>query len=318
MSKKDGAPVQAQLVLGSVTHVGRVRKGNQDAYCALLAPNTPLGVGGVLAVADGMGGHQGGERASQMAMAGVVRLLGKKKPTADRDTLPPAPPDERLAQISAVVAQVNSEIFAAANSPETRGMGTTLSLAVIEGSTLSVGHVGDSRVYLHRNGNLAQLTADHSWVAEEVARGALSPEEARNHPRRNLITRAMGIGPEVEPVTFSAELEQGDTLLLCSDGLHGLVRDEQIGAVLSSKAPKEAADVLVDMANTAGGNDNITAVVARVASVVPLPPAVWEDAGGKTLAADEGGGRAWELTVLLFPFLLLRWVLGTMLKVFRR
>ena len=318
MSKKNGAPAQAQFVLGSVTHVGRVRKGNQDAYCALLAPNTPLGVGGVLAVADGMGGHQGGERASQMAMAGVVRLLGKKKPNADRDTLPPTSPDERLAQISGVVAQVNAEIFAAANSPETRGMGTTLSLAVIEGSTLSVGHVGDSRVYLHRNGNLAQLTPDHSWVAEEVARGALSPEEARKHPRRNLITRAMGIGVEVEPVTFSAELEQEDTLLLCSDGLHGLVRDEQIGAVLSSKEPKEAAEVLVDMANTAGGSDNITVLVARIASVVPLPPAVWEDAGGKTVTADEGDRRPWELAVLLFPFIVLRWVLGTMLKVFMR
>jgi len=275
-------------------------------------------VGGVLAVADGMGGHQGGERASQMAMAGVVRLLGKGKPRADRDTLPPASPDERLAQISDVVAQVNSEVFAAANTPETRGMGTTLSLAVIEGSTLSIGHVGDSRVYLHRNGSLAQLTPDHSWVAEEVARGALSPEEARRHPRRNLITRAIGIGPEVEPVTFAAELEQGDTLLLCSDGLHGLVRDEQIGAVLSSKEPKEAADVLIDMANTAGGNDNITVVVARVTSVVPLPPAVWEDAGGKTIADGERGDRAWELTVLLFPFILLGWIARTVLRVFRR
>ena len=318
MSNRSGATPQAQLVLGSVTHVGRVRKANQDAYCALLAPNTPVGVGGVLAVADGMGGHQGGERASQMTIAGVVRLLGKGQPPPASDSLPPASADGRLAQIRDAVAHVNDEVLAAASTPETRGMGTTLSLAVIEGATLSVGHVGDSRVYLHRNGNLAQLTPDHSWVAEEVARGALSPEEARKHPRRNLITRAIGIGPSVEPHTFAAELEQGDILLLCSDGLHGLVGDEQIGAVLSGKEPKEAADALVDMANAAGGNDNITAVVARVTSVEPLPPAVWEDAGGKTIAAGERGGWGWELTVLLSPFLLLRWILRTAFRVFKR
>ena len=318
MSNKNGSSPQGQLVLGAVTHVGRVRKANQDAYCALLAPNTPHGVGGVLAVADGMGGHQGGERASQMAVAGLVRLLGKGRPGEDRDTLPPGFTDWRSAQIQDVVAQVNKEVFAAADTPETRGMGTTLSLTIIEGSTLTVGHVGDSRVYLHRNGNLAQLTGDHSWVAEEVARGVLTPEEARHHPRRNLITRAIGIGPTVEPVTFAAELEQGDTVLLCSDGLHGLVSDEQIGAVLSSKEPREAADALVEMANAAGGNDNITAVVARVASIEPLPDALWEDAGGRTLAAGGRGGRLWELKVLLFPFILLWWILRSIFRVFKR
>ena len=318
MSNKSGATPQIQLVLGSVTDVGRVRKSNQDAYCALLAPNTPPGVGGVLAVADGMGGHQGGERASQMATAGVRRLLGKARPGVSPDTVPPASPDGRLAQIRDVVTKVNGEVFAAANTPETRGMGTTLSLAVIEGATLSVGHVGDSRVYLLRNGSLAQLTPDHSWVAEEVARGALSPEDARQHPRRNLITRAVGIGPSVEPFTFSAELEQGDTLLLCSDGLHGLVPDEQIGAVLSGKEPKEAADTLIEMANAAGGNDNITAVVARVASVEPLPAAVWEDAGGRTIAGGKGGGLGWEAKVLLFPVRLPWWILRSMFRVFKR
>ena len=318
MSKKSDATPQTQLVLGSVTDVGRVRKSNQDAYCALLAPNTPPGVGGVLAVADGMGGHQGGERASQMATAGVRRLLGKGRPGVSPDTVPPASPDGRLAQIRDVVTRVNSEVFAAANTPETRGMGTTLSLAVIEGSTVSVGHVGDSRVYLLRNGSLAQLTPDHSWVAEEVARGAISPEEARTHPRRNLITRAIGIGPSVDPVALSAELEQDDTLLLCSDGLHGLIRDEQIGAVLSSKEPKEAADTLTEMANAAGGNDNITVVVARVISVEPLPAAVWEDAGGRTIAGGKGGGWGWEAKALLFPVRLPWWILRLIFRVFKR
>jgi len=295
--------------------VGRVRKANQDAYCALLAPNTPPGVGGVLAVADGMGGHQSGERASQMAVAGVLRLLGKRQAGASRDTLPP---NGRPAQLRGVVEQVNSEVFAAAATPETRGMGTTLSLAVVEGDTLSIGHVGDSRVYLLRNGNLAQLTPDHSWVAEEVARGAITAEEARTHPRRNLITRAIGIGQTVEPVTLSAELEQGDILLLCSDGLHGMVPDDQISAVLSSEEPKAAAARLVDMANAAGGNDNITAIVARLATAEPLPAEVWEDSGARTVAPGRQESRAWELTVLLSPLLFLRWLVRAPLRLLGR
>ncbi|MBM3957409.1 MAG: serine/threonine-protein phosphatase [Gemmatimonadetes bacterium] len=308
------------MVLGAVTHVGRVRKENQDFYCALLAPNTAPGIGGVLAVADGMGGHQSGERASQMVIAGVVRSLGKRK--AGDPEPAGAPPSAsgggRLDQIRDLVARVNGEVLAAAGTPENRGMGTTLSLAVVEGSTLSVGHVGDSRVYLYRNGSLAQLTTDHSWVAEEVARGALSAEEARQHPRRNLITRAIGIGPAVEPVAFAAELEAGDTILVCSDGLHGMVPDDQIAAVVAGKEPKEAAETLVDMANAAGGSDNVTAVVGRVTSVEPLPAAVWEAPGGRTVAAGRRRESLWELTVLLSPFLLLRWLLRTLLKAFRR
>jgi len=318
LGKNRNAAAPVQLTLGAVTDVGRVRKSNQDAYCALLAPNTPSGVGGVLAVADGMGGHQGGERASQMAMAGVVRLLGKTNPAADDNTLQPAGADGRPAQLSEVIVQVNREVFAAAATPETRGMGTTLSLAVVEGATLTIGHVGDSRVYLLRGDSLAQLTPDHSWVAEEVARGALTAEQARNHPRRNLITRAVGIGPNVEPVAFSTELKQGDTLLLCSDGLHGMVTDERITTALAASEPKDAAAQLVDMANEAGGTDNTTVIVARVESAEPLPREVWEDAGGKTIAAGGHDGRPWELSVLLSPVTLLLWLARGLRRIFAR
>lgn len=298
MSKQANAAPQRQLILGALSDTGRVRQNNEDRYCALLAPNTPRGVGGVLAVADGVGGHQAGERASQMAVEGVMKLLGKSQATAQ-----PAP-DGRLPQLRDALTQINTDVFTAGRAPDARDMGTTLSVAVIEGATLSIGHLGDSRVYLLRDRALTQITPDHSWVAEEVARGAITPDEARKHPRRNLLTKAVGTQPKVEPTTLSVPLQQADMLLLCSDGLHGLVSDESIAAVLSSKAPDEAAQVLVDMANTAGGTDNVTVVVARVVSVQSLPAALWEDGGAKTVAAGGSrGGTRW-LAVLAFPLLI--------------
>ena len=270
-------------MLGARTDVGRVRKNNEDNYCALLAPNTPRGVGGVLAVADGVGGHQAGERASQMAVEGVTRLLGKNSASAGRGMSP----KQREKQLSEAAVKINGDVFAAANTASSRGMGTTLSMAVVEGDTVSIGHVGDSRIYLHRNGALAQLTPDHSWVAEEIARGAMTPEEGARHPRRNLLTRAVGTQPAVEPTTLSVSLEPGDMLLLCSDGLHGLVKDERIAAVLSSKEPGQAAQVLVDMANSAGGTDNVTAIVAKVVSVDLLPDKLWGDSNVETVTAED-------------------------------
>ena len=275
-------------MLGARTDVGRVRKNNEDNYCALLAPNTPRGVGGVLAVADGVGGHQAGERASQMAVEGVTRLLGKNSASAGRG----ASDEQREKQLREAAVKINGDVFAAANTASSRGMGTTLSMAVVEGETVSIGHVGDSRVYLQRNGTLTQLTPDHSWVAEEVARGAITPEEATRHPRRNLLTRAVGTQSAVEPTTLSVSLERGDTLLLCSDGLHGLVKDHRIAAVLSSKEPDEAAKVLVDMAISAGGTDNVTVIVAKVVSVDPLPNELWDDPNVATVTAEGAAGSA--------------------------
>ena len=300
MSTASRSNAQRQIVLGAISDTGKVRQNNEDSFCALLAPNTPRGVGGVLAVADGVGGHAAGEKASRMAVEGVVRLLGKGQPSASSVTSP----DGRLRHMHDALTRINGEVFAAASAPETRGMGTTLSVAIVEGPSLWGGHLGDSRIYLYRDGTLSQLTPDHSWVAEEVARGAITAEDARRHPRRNLLTRAVGTQAEVEPTTLSAQLQQGDTLLLCSDGLHGLVTDDRIAAVLSSKEPDEAAKVLVNMANTAGGTDNVTVVVARIVSALALPASLWEEGSVKTVAAGASKGGSRLLAVLLFPLLL--------------
>ncbi|NQW16292.1 MAG: Stp1/IreP family PP2C-type Ser/Thr phosphatase [Chloroflexi bacterium] len=264
-----------QLAIGARLDVGRVRANNEDNYCAILPPYTPLGFGGVLAVADGIGGQRAGEVASQMAVDGVAELFGP-----DRD-LGESPEQS----VGSLVQEINGRVFTAASRDVSgSGMGTTLTVAVVESNRLFIGHVGDSRAYRLRGGQLTQLTPDHSWVAEEVARGAMTPEEAANHPRRNIITRAIGAAPDVDPFTAVFDLMASDSLVLCSDGLHGLVSDDRIKAVLESKSPEEAADVLVDMANTAGGIDNIAVVVARVLSTAPSPLELWTVDDSRTAA----------------------------------
>jgi len=258
-----------QLAVGTRLDVGRVRPNNEDNLCTLLPPESPVGFGGVLAVADGIGGQRAGEVASQMAMDSVGELLGRTSELGDD-------PEQSIQMVGDVVREINGRVFAmAAQDPSGSGMGTTLTVAVIESNQMFIGHVGDSRAYLLSGGELTQLTPDHSWVAEEVARGAMTPEEAVNHPRRNIITRAIGAGPDVEVFTSVVDLMASDTLLLCSDGLHGLVTADRMKAVLESKPPEEATEVLVDMANTAGGIDNIAVVVARVLSIAPSPLEMW-------------------------------------------
>ena len=268
-----------QLTLGALSDKGRVRKNNEDAYAALVPPNTPNGVGGILAVADGMGGHSAGERASHAAIDGVMRLLGKGPSSSGLE-------NGRTKQVHDVLISVNQEVFAAAQTPETRGMGTTLSVALVEGNTVFVGHIGDSRIYLQRGGTLTQLTPDHSWVAEEVARGNITQQDAATHPRRNLLTRAVGIGNTVEPATLSYPLEAGDLLLLCSDGLHGLVSNAAISGVLSDYEPAHAAKEFIRLANSAGGTDNVTAVVAGVLSIEPPSDSLWQGGSNATVSSS--------------------------------
>ncbi|MCH8223049.1 MAG: Stp1/IreP family PP2C-type Ser/Thr phosphatase [Chloroflexi bacterium] len=290
-----------QIAVGARGDTGRVRTNNEDRYCALLPPNTLPGVGGVLAVADGVGGHQAGEVASQMAVDGVAAFLGRASNLAE------AQDGDRLPLLRSVVTRINRQVFDAASRNQSgAGMGTTLSVAMIEGSSVWIGHVGDSRVYLYRDKILSRLTPDHSWVAEEVARGAMTPQEAETHPRRNILTRAVGTAQEVEPATIRADLLPGDSLLLCSDGLYGMVTEDRIAAVLGAKPPDEAADVLVDMANTAGGTDNVTVIVAQVLSTEPLPPELWE--GGldvETIVPRSATKRSSRrfMRIVLFPIL---------------
>ncbi len=250
----------SSLTLGSLTHVGMKRSANEDSHCALVGPNAPPGSDALLAVADGMGGHAAGEVASAMAIQGIkARLSGDGLAGVTQ----PGPLDyERL--MKQVVQDLNAEVRKAAEKPETMGMGTTLTTALVFSPLVIIAHVGDSRAYLFRKGRMQQLSRDHSWVAEEVARGAITESEARVHPRRNILTRAMGVAADVEVDTSATELEEGDVLLICSDGLHGLVGDEEIARTATAFDPQEACEALVQRANDLGGNDNVTVVIARI------------------------------------------------------
>lgn len=245
------------VVLGAVTHVGQKRSNNQDSMCSLAAPNTQNGVTALVAVADGMGGHKGGEVASALAIQGVVARLGKNSGTDITN-------DNRIELMTNAVRQIHADVVAAGNTPETSGMGTTLSIAVIENSRMLVGHVGDSRIYLTRGSQFTQLTEDHSWVAEEVRRGNLTQAEADVHPRRNLVSQAIGATAIIEPQVLEFELAVGDKVMLCSDGLHGLVSREDMRVTIEKMPPDLAAQTLVDKANEAGGHDNITVVIAEI------------------------------------------------------
>ena len=214
----------------------------------------------MLAVADGMGGHRAGEVASAMAIDGLVSLMSPQNDGAGT-SVKPGKYDPRL---EGIVRQLNGKIHREAARPETRGMGSTLTVGFLSGPVLFMAHVGDSRAYLLRDGKLRQLTEDHSWVGQEVARGAMTAEEARVHPRRNIITRSIGTAPEVQVDGLALEVEEADILLLCSDGLYSLVTDEEIARVLGEEPPQEACESLVERANALGGHDNITVVVAQI------------------------------------------------------
>ncbi len=249
-----------QVTLGSLTHVGMKRASNEDSHCAMVGANSPSGTDALLAVADGMGGHQAGEVASAMAINGILSRLSING--SDSSDKRDAAYYERLLPL--VVREANSDVVRGAINPANRGMGTTLTVALLLGSRLMVSHVGDSRAYLLRDGELLQVTRDHSWVAEEVARGALTPEQARDHPRRNVLTRALGAGTTVDVDGTIVDVRVGDVVLLCSDGLHGLVTDGEIEQRLSTEEPQRACELLVARANELGGHDNVTVVVARI------------------------------------------------------
>jgi protein phosphatase len=223
------------------THAGMRREVNQDAY----GSGNP-GAATLLVVCDGMGGHAAGEVASQL---GVETILASFRPEA--------PPDEAL-----------REAFVAANDriyDEGRGsMGTTGVAALFLQNSLHVANVGDSRAYLVREGQITQISHDHSFVSDQVAAGLMTTEQARASNIRNIITRALGHTDEVEVDVFTVGLLPGDTVLLSSDGMHGLVADEEIAELAGMLTPEEAAQRLVDMANERGGPDNITVVIAQV------------------------------------------------------
>jgi serine/threonine protein phosphatase PrpC len=220
------------------TDTGRKRRRNEDAYVS----RPPL-----FAVADGIGGARAGEVASSLAAAAVKAA---REGGSGRE------------RVTALIQEANRRIYErASEDADVAGMGTTMTVALVEDSTVTFGHVGDSRAYILREGSLEQLTDDHSLVAELVRGGKLSPEEAEHHPQRSVITRALGADPDVDVDTFIVETESGDIFLLCSDGLTDMVGDAEIVEVLTRrKSLDDAAKELIKLANKAGGEDNITIV----------------------------------------------------------
>ncbi len=236
---------QPALRWGTSTDTGRVRTENEDNFVAESA---------VFGVADGMGGHLAGEVASEIASTILRdRLIGG---ASHADV------------VVAAVVEANAAIFSSAHShAEQRGMGTTLTALVIlrndeHPHRLAVVNVGDSRIYRLRNGRLRRTTTDHSYVQELVATGHISEQEARTHPRRNIVTRALGIEPNVRVDTWVLPMVRGDRFVLCSDGLVDEVDDDEIAEIVnSSDDPQVVADALVASANEHGGRDNVTVVV---------------------------------------------------------
>ncbi len=232
------------------TDVGVIRSGNEDNY--LMVPDR-----GVFIVADGMGGHAAGEVASEMAVRIIARELGDISSRTDREA------SERIRNS---IIEANSAIFQRTLSEQDkRGMGTTATAMVVLGDNYLIGQVGDSRAYVLRKGDLLQLTKDHSYVQEQVDAGYLSPEEARTHPYSNVITRCVGANVDVTPDVYSGALQTGDVYLLASDGLTGMIEDDDLSEMMTKLTePQQLADALVDEANRRGGLDNVTVIVIRV------------------------------------------------------
>jgi len=235
--------------VGATTDVGVVREQNEDAYL-VRAP--------IYAVADGMGGHQGGEVASRLALE-----------TVDRKSR-----EDHEVDLRNAVRDANRVVLdRASGDTNLSGMGTTLTMLRVEGPRVRLAHVGDSRAYLLRDGELRQLTDDHTLVNRMVREGKLTEDEARIHPQRSILTRALGVDGELEVDVFTVDLDPGDRVLLCSDGLTSIVADDEIrGILMSHPDPQAACDELVAAAIRGGGPDNITVVVLDVEEGEGDPP----------------------------------------------
>jgi PPM family protein phosphatase len=265
-----------RLLVGAGTDRGQVRRRNEDALLTGEA---------VFAVADGMGGHLAGDVASATALLPIHALDGKVYPDAA---------SAQAALLDAILAANAAVVRKAADEPSLRGMGTTLTATIVEGRRLHVGHVGDSRAYLVRDGRMTQLTRDHTLVAHLVEEGQITEEEAAQHPHRSIVTRAIGVDVDLEVDTLTIELEDGDEVVICSDGLTGPVDDEEILEVLvSTPDPQRAAERLIELANEHGGPDNITVVLLRYEAdkpgedaARPAPTVIRPDAREDSASAD--------------------------------
>ena len=232
------------VVYSGASDTGRKRRRNEDSY--VIAPP-------IFAVADGMGGAQAGEIASRLAAAALEDTDPGAKSGAER--------------VTSLIQEANRRVHQRAIAdPATSGMGTTMTVALVEGTKVTFGHVGDSRAYRYRDGAIEQITEDHSLVNELLKSGKLSPDEADSHPQRSVITRAVGTDPDVDVDSFTIDAEVGDVFLICSDGLTDMVDDEVIRSVLEKfhNDLDRATKSLVSAANRGGGEDNITVVAFAI------------------------------------------------------
>ncbi|MDD4494925.1 MAG: Stp1/IreP family PP2C-type Ser/Thr phosphatase [Eubacteriales bacterium] len=233
------------------THKGLVRDINQDSFRILELPDKNKSET-VIILADGMGGHNAGEVASALAVDYAAQQAKETNLFCGDCT----------SNIIRIMDGANSLVFDKSQEDITHvGMGTTMIITAISDDEMFIGHIGDSRVYLLRNGEFSRVTTDHSLVEELVMSGAITRSEAENHPRKNVITKVLGCEPEISIDTYNRKLLKGDRVLICTDGLTNMVRESEITQILTDKDnPEEAIDILIDRANEYGGEDNVTAI----------------------------------------------------------
>lgn len=235
------------------TDIGLVRETNQDAFKIVALGQSA----GFALVCDGMGGVNGGDRASSIAKGEIAETIKSSFAEGMGE-------DEIRNVMLRAIDAANQKIYKTAKEhPELTGMGTTVVLVILYNGKAYVAHVGDSRLYRYQNGALVQLTKDHSRVQDLVDRGVITQAEARIHPEKNMITRAVGIGPDVNVDFLTVPFDRGDKFLLCSDGLSNVCTDEEIAQVLKTQEAEQAVETLIQLANMGGGHDNITVVITE-------------------------------------------------------
>ncbi len=276
---------ELQITYACRSDVGKVRDHNED-YVIVEVPTDPekRHKGKLFIIADGMGGHQAGEVASERA----ARTTVMDYYASQTDDVP--------ARLRQAVQAANSEVYQMAlANPSRAGMGTTVVLAAVIGNQVHVANVGDSRAYLIRPGSIAQITIDHSFVGEQVAAGILTKEQAKAHPQRNVITRALGSAAAVQVDTYLGTLQEGDAILLCSDGLTEHVSDEALQEVVTRHEPEQAVNRLVELAKEGGGSDNISVIILKAGpSGSPTLP-------GKPQLAATGGKPGFQAVTAAAP-----------------
>jgi len=256
-----------KLISWGLSDVGRKRDHNEDSYIVRTSD-------GLFIVADGMGGHLGGDRASRMAVDLMVEEIERTLLAGEAPPPPPAPPVAQVPEeapaalaLRAAARAAGAAIYEVAQSDEhLQGMGTTLTALLFRHGRAHVAHVGDSRAYLFRDGRVEQLTEDHSWIAEQVRAGLLSEEEARDSKFKHIITRSVGFERDVQVDLSAVPVLMGDCYVVCSDGLSNFVEADELARIMTGAFYSRVPEMLVDLANERGGDDNITVVLVYVAN----------------------------------------------------